>query len=229
MEIYRFTLDLDTLIYDLHQYTGMTPQEVYDAINPSRTDNQATWDDFNFVNPKSNTEVVWYNRINRTFLFECALHPPWKELEKIQPGSIVLDYGAGLGTDCFWLYMSEYNPVYFEINLAEKDFFKWRCSKYSIDIPIVEPFVENVLNYTECFLGPYDVVILRDVLEHIPDYVRVLEGISNGLNEGGEVYIQAPFGEKELGVHMREKWPVSDWMVNHGFRKIDGIRWRKGM
>lgn len=227
----QFDFGLETLVKDMSEFTGLSYDETMVLVDPGRKDNSKTWDEFGFISPQSLSETVFFNRVCRQFFFECALHPPWHELVHIPEDSKVLDYGAGIGTDSLWLYTNSRQPVYFDTNLLESEFFRWRCSKYGFDIPIVAPYCGVRFDYIACVgcEGPYKAVVFRDVLEHIPDYKLVLEGLSELLLPGGYMFIQAPFSEScEIGVHMKERWSIAQWMLENDYTRLTDIIWQKG-
>ena len=203
---------------DLVEFTGMSITDVTSAIERKGWSN--TRQDFSNMNPQSPGEVIWFNKTNRTFLFECAIHPPWEALTEELPGPI-LDYGAGLGTDCIWLYSLDNIVYYYDINMPCIEFFKWRCKKYGFDIQAVtNPWVDD---------SAYGTIIFRDVLEHIHNYEEVLNRADERLYEGGVLFVQAPFeAGVKFGVHMEEKIPVESWLKERRYKKMTDVKWIKG-
>lgn len=215
---------LTNLVAEMSLYTGISIDRVVELVEPTRKDNYKTWAEFKYVDPQTPEEVVLFNKTCRQFFFECALHMPWAELQSIPLESRVLDYGAGLGTDCLWLYYYGYRPIYYDINLLMSDFFNWRCRERGIleeEIPrLTTPVDLEWFDY-------YDAISFRDVLEHIPNYDEVLTNLCVKVREGGAVLIQAPFGDEDVGVHIREHTPVSEVMKASGFVQETTTKWRR--
>lgn len=131
--------------------------------------------------------IFHFNEYNRDrFVAEMAKATP--------PGSKVLDAGAGA---------SRYRPLFAHCDYRTQDFCGYEGSS-------VGPMADKGLwEYGQidfvCDIaaipvpdGSFDVVVCTEVLEHVPEPIRVVGEIARVLCKGGKLYLTAPLG---CGLH----------------------------
>lgn len=108
------------------------------------------------------------------------------EIEPLLPKAPtrILEVGASSGATLKWLKMLNPNieTTAVELNPALRDELKQNA-----DVVIVGPIDEKVSD-----LKTYDLILLLDVLEHLPDSTATLRNLSNLLELGGHVIVSVP-------------------------------------
>jgi 2-polyprenyl-3-methyl-5-hydroxy-6-metoxy-1,4-benzoquinol methylase len=109
-----------------------------------------------------------------------------REIEPLLPTQCtrILEVGAGAGATLKWLKALYPNAetTAVEINPAQLDELK-----LNVDLPIIGP-----LDQTISQLKTYDLILLLDVLEHLPDPAESLQRLTKLLNPGGRVIVSVP-------------------------------------
>ena len=109
-----------------------------------------------------------------------------REIEPLLPNtsSRILEVGAGAGATLKWLKerypRAETTAV--EINPALLDELKQNA-----DVTIIGP-IDETFSQLKC----YDLILLLDVLEHLPDSTATLRKVSKLLKPGGHVIVSVP-------------------------------------
>jgi hypothetical protein len=94
----------------------------------------------------------------------------------------------------------------------------------------------------ECVQGEYDLIILKDTLEHIPEYERTLRHLAGRLAPGGYILENTPFKRKKkrkfdglrrlfsrkggLTLHLSEKTPIAVILADYGIEPVDTGIWK---
>lgn len=108
------------------------------------------------------------------------------EIEPLLPKAParILEVGASSGATLKWLKTLNPNTetTAVELNPALRDELKQNA-----DVVIVGPIDEKVSD-----LKTYDLILLLDVLEHLPDSTATLRKLSNLLEPGGHVIVSVP-------------------------------------
>lgn len=110
-----------------------------------------------------------------------------REIEPLLPKgspSRILEVGAGAGGTLKWLktiYPSAETTAV-EINAALLPDLQ-----QNVDIPVIAPIDEAIAH-----LKTYDLMLLLDVLEHLPDPSLILKKLSKLLEPGGQIIVSVP-------------------------------------
>jgi len=165
-----------------------------------------TWND---KTPRSEEEYLDFYKSEKDYVFEIAnwnATPRRRSLFKkllrvITTNNIqeIIDFGAGTGSDTLALHELGFNVKYLEINKTMKEFFKYRCDKRGIEVPIIEK-----LEPTEC-------IIFTDVIEHFQNPFSYLESFSHF---GKSLLFTQSFGEHD------EKRGGMPYHTNHSMKDI---------
>ncbi len=98
--------------------------------------------------------------------------------QSISANSLILDVGAG---------DAPYREFFQHTNYMTLD---WDKSTYR---PAIPPDFVTTADNIPCASGTIDGVICTEVLEHVPDPLRVLNEIGRVLRPGGHIWLTAPF------------------------------------
>lgn len=148
-------------------------------------------DEWNFWNPKTPEEILWYYRSSRAYLFTNAIHEIPKEIyNHIEKNNTILDFGGGAGTVSISLAQKSCNVTYYDIGILQSEFVKFVAKKEKLNISVCDDI--SLLNDSS-----HDFVIALDVIEHLIDYRKTINEISRILKPNGNLIIYAPFGKTE--------------------------------
>lgn len=136
-------------------------------------------------------QVLRYLKSSKLFYFNQAQRDTWvaRQASDLLPGVIVLDVGAG---SC------PYREHFLHCNYKTQDFLglapeqlrehagygsiDYYCDATNIPVPD----------------GSFDVVLCTEMLEHVPEPVKVIKEITRILKPGGKLLLTAPLGS---GIH----------------------------
>jgi SAM-dependent methyltransferase len=123
---------------------------------------------------------TWYKK---TFRFNQTQRDSWVAAcaRQIPPGSRVLDVGAGGGSYRLLFAHCDYRTQDFALEPGTVG--KYAALDYESDIlriPVPD--------------GSFDVILCTEVLEHVPEPIRVIGEFSRILRKGGTLYLSAPLG-----------------------------------
>ena len=127
------------------------------------------------------------NKRKSVFRFNSFNRHQWiiEKAKTIPAGSDVLDAGAGLGP---------YRELFAHCNYKTQDFCQTPSSegKYTI--------MDYVCDITSIPVPDesFDVIICSEVLEHVPEPIKVIKEFSRILKQGGRLLLTAPLG---CGLH----------------------------
>lgn len=123
------------------------------------------------------------------FRFNAYNRHQWmSEIAKaIPPGSDILDAGAGAGP---------YREFFSHCNYKTQDF----CKTPSTQDKYTE--MDYICDITEIPVPDesFDVILCSEVLEHVPEPIKVIEEFSRILRQGGRLFLTAPLG---CGLHQQ--------------------------
>jgi len=122
-----------------------------------------------------------------------------KLIEKcVPPGKKILEIGSNIG---FTLNIAKDNG--YDITGCELNDKCRETSKLLWDIPVERDFFE--------IKEKFDIIVMCDVLEHLPDPNTALKKIHSLLNDKGLLFIQLPNRQSKFCLKLKEKW--SFWCV----------------
>ena len=142
------------------------------------------------------TRRLWIEHaLNRIRLYADRVGLPIDDLK-------ILMYGDGPGNDSLFLAKHRCKLDYYEVPGSRTyDFAIRRFQNYGLWEKMIQP----IYDYQTTQKGRYDVVLSFEVLEHLPEPVRAIQGIQAALKAGGIAIITEDFGDLEgyLPTHLR--------------------------
>lgn len=126
----------------------------------------------------------------------------------------LLDIGAGLG-----VFPSAIKELGWSPSAIDPDPQAARHMRERLGIPVIESDIFVIEDGT---IGPFDIVTLNKVLEHVVDPVALLRRSVSFLDDGGVIYFEVPDGPGALteGAH-REEFFIEH---HHAF-SLESARW----
>lgn len=241
--------EFNGVLDDLAAFTGMAVDEImFRIVRKTRGKHGARgWydDEFDWHSPRNDRELAWFYRAAQSYVFSNARRPHWEALRLVKdlPGP-VLDYGCGIGQNVIELAMNGMTVYGLEIGVVQQEFVEFRISRHGLAdrASIIKPYHAGKFDPVGCLSGrTFGTVILQHVLEHIPEYPKLLRRIIGTVEIKGVIIEQSPFGapvrKESLAprVHFDERVSVEQIMNVNGMRleRRDGSRrfnpsvWRK--
>jgi cyclopropane-fatty-acyl-phospholipid synthase len=133
---------------------------------------------------------------------------------KLKPGDRILEVGPGWGA---WFEYASARGVKctgISISKVSIDYLNRRAKELGRDWELIE---SDLFEYTpDC---QYDAIVIMGVIEHLPDYLRVLQKFVTLLKPGGRIFLD--------GSACTKKYELSSFMVkyiypgNHSFLVLD--------
>ena len=122
----------------------------------------------------------------------------------------VLDYSGGVGNNVIYLAEEGFRCQYSGIGVMEKAFSEYRFQQRGYleggVVEIKHPFVDGKFDPIQSVLPRNEslgAILALDVLEHIPNYHKVVEAMVESLKVGGVIIENSPFGKPVGGVDTR--------------------------
>jgi len=138
----------------------------------------------------------------------------------VPPGSSVLDYGCGIGSDGLWLLEAGYRVAFADFDNPSAKYLRWRLAHRGLSAPVYD--VEGDLP------GGFDLVYSFDVIEHVPDpyaFLTRMESLGslvlvNFLEpEPGETTLHHPLPMAGLMCHVARRRLLRYRLV-HGLSRV---------
>lgn len=218
----RHRRNLEATLNSLVNFTGENPEHVRSRLLTSTGTLAINW---HAAPPKSSEELENWYRVNAGYyLYDLSqFHLAYKHITfsldvLSQSLGRVLDYGAGIGDLALELAARETTDVtYFDVDGESQHYARWRARERGLRLQ----FIRNRENLD----GPYDTIILLDVLEHLADPEETLEFLLARLAPGGRLIASIAFGPtKAHPMHFDHKLDVKAWLEKRGFH--DAKSWR---
>lgn len=190
---------IEVIVDEISEFLNLSHEEVYQriegeifdpGINVARAWKQA--------NPTTEEEILNFYRTTDAYLFDLYIDHERafrkKVLERVlfrlrnHNAKMVLDYGGGLGFDAIAMREASMDVTYFELKGLTSEFAEQRFKKKGYnDI--------KVINDTSSLLrNSFDAIVCIEVLEHIPQPIKVIELFSNLIKENGIILLTESFG-----------------------------------
>lgn len=210
----RFCDALDHLC----RYTGLDEEAVCRRIAMA---GKASHREYTEFDPRTAAEHDAFYKTCKWYLFLNAYRIPMEGvLDRTMPGDNVLDFGAGCGNDVLWLARNKRRCDYCDINVLQHDFFYWRlyhaARKEDLAAAVSIMNSTTILKGGECVGyggGKYDVIIVRDVLEHMPGWKRRLRSILRWLKRGGTLLEYTPWNNEHRSNPMHGECSLEDFEI----------------
>ncbi|MBN1417458.1 MAG: class I SAM-dependent methyltransferase [Planctomycetes bacterium] len=229
---------------DLCAFTGLPPEAVDRYFR--REKGFRIRNEFDAVRPRDEAELRWFYRSCRTYVLSTACDAPWdKALRLARPGMRALDYGGGAGVNALALARRGCEVSYVDLGILTSDFVRFRARRHGLSIRVIEPFIPRdgalLLDPAGAVAGEYDLIVLKDTLEHIPDYERVLRHLIGRLAGEGWILENTPFKRRKRRrleglrrffrrkgptLHLPEGTPIASIMAGAGLTLVEPGVWQ---
>lgn len=227
--------EYEGVFVDLVAFTGMKPIDLCYHIWKS---GNRVRDEYNLVNPDGALEQELFYRCCREYLFLNAMRPVWDKMVLHFEGKKnqrVLDFAGGMGNDSTWLSRQSYDVVYHEIGIVQREFMNFRVERNRLNLEVFQPYLEGEFSPFAILRPKFDCIILRDVLEHIPNYESFLKMLTKMIEGQGYILEQTPWNgfEKEKNrelyspLHQKEGKKLSFIFEELGFTNESNGIWKK--
>jgi 2-polyprenyl-3-methyl-5-hydroxy-6-metoxy-1,4-benzoquinol methylase len=131
-------------------------------------------------------------------------------------GRAYLDYGSGIGSDAVIFGNAGFSVTLADISDILLAFAAYRCRRRNVPTRIVDLKRESLPH------DAFDVVLCLDVLEHIPDPLRIVRTIHDAMRPQGLLVVHAPFGEDPAHpMHVVHHDVVTPRLRALGFQPVD--------
>lgn len=214
--------DLRTeLVREAAEYFGITPEDVARRLQRPVKQLAEEWRT-QVPDPTDPARVIDFYNTTDTEIFELL---GWhatddihlrsvicSDLARLAPGTRVLDYGCGIGSDAIVFGRAGFSITLADVAEPMLRYASWRCRRHGLFVRTLD------LKRETPEPGSYDVAICFDVLEHIRQPVTAVRAIRDALRPGGLLFLHAPFGEDpERPMHLAHSDTVTPWMRTLGF------------
>jgi len=130
-------------------------------------------------------------------------------------GRMHLDYGSGIGNDALVFADAGFSVTLADISDCLLAFAAWRCRRRGFTVKTIDLKRQTPPPRT------FDVVVCFDVLEHIPDPLRVVRSIQSALREDGLFVFHAPFADDpDHPMHVVHEDVVTPRLRSLGLRPV---------
>ena len=100
-----------------------------------------------------------------------------------RPIQTVLDYGGGLGFFTYALHRQFPAVTHFDLDEKSREFAREQFEG---------PGIRIATTHEEALIARYDLILLNQVIEHVPNPIRLLESVARSLNPGGLLVVTTP-------------------------------------
>jgi len=150
---------------------------------------------------RGNREVYFKEQ---DFTTEKYVAPYINTYHKITPQSRILEIGCGEGGNLKYFIDQGCDVVGVDITAHRIEQAKEYCDKYCDDTSRLKLLCQDIYDTNPDELGRFDVIMMRDVIEHIPDQKKFLTFLRSFSKPDGIVFFgfppwQMPFGGHQQG------------------------------
>jgi SAM-dependent methyltransferase len=148
-----------------------------------------------------------------SFAMTATKLPYLRELvRRVPPGTRVLDYGCGIGSDGLMLLEAGYRVEFADFDNPSAEYLRWRLRHRGLDAPVHD--IDRGVP------GGYDAAYAFDVIEHVPDPFAFLAELEMRAALV-EVNLLAPVpGDQEL----HHELPVAELLTHTAAFRLRGYR-----
>ena len=183
---------------ELSEYLGLPRQGALERCHSAVADSRAHW----LSRPRRTAgEIADFYESCESYLFEhMHWHATFEEGETLASAAAVdlaarlgarrvLDYGGGVGTAALMFSQAGFDVAQADISGRMLEFCRWRFERRSLPRPRLIDLRREALPE-----GFFDLALVVDVLEHVPDPLATIEEISRSLSEKGVAVVALGFG-----------------------------------
>jgi SAM-dependent methyltransferase len=136
--------------------------------------------------------------------------PYLEELRRaVPPGSRLLDYGCGIGSDGLMLIEAGYDVAFADFDNPSVQYLRWRLERRGLDAPIYD------LDREQPPAG-FDLAYSFDVIEHVDDPFAFLERLEASADRVLVNFLEPEPGETEL----HHELPVRELLAHAARRRL---------
>ena len=149
------------------------------------------------------TDRDWYFEMQQTNCNEYVI-PFIEKTYALKPDARILEIGCGTGGVLAAFLERGYQGAGVEIDAYSLDFAKEKLAKYIQSgqaITVLKDIYQ--INPETDLNGKFDLIVLKDVIEHIPHQERLMEKMKELLLPGGAVYLGFPPWQMPFGGHQQ--------------------------
>jgi len=220
----KIFLDRQPLLHDVRQhlidFTGMKASEVDARVKGAgRFHFEA---EFSYWNPQTSGEMRWFYRQSVTYLFALShrIIVPFRGKHALTPADgPVLDFSGGAGNNCLSLASRGIKCIYTGVGVLEMAFFEYRVKRLGLEdmVTTLHPHSEKTAwRFDFIDFLPQDesvgTILAIDVLEHIPQFEKVVAAMVASIRPGGRIIEHSPFdktdvkdGNEDLRIHVSRR------------------------
>lgn len=230
-------------LVDLEEFTGLPREAILPYLRREpgrRISNEHGW-----LRPQTQAEYAWFYRGSRTYLF--AADDAWDRAVALAgPGMKCLDFGGGGGRNSLGMARKGARVFYVDIGIQNAAFVAFRARKHRQDVTVLDPVVSPLegegaagrwrVDTAEAARreGGFDLVVCDNVLEHVPEYHRVVAKLAQALSPTGRILECTPFKRPKAylfgrvpawDIHLPPTMPMVDAMAAAGLVRLDEGLW----
>lgn len=156
---------------------------------------QAFHDHWNAHKAAGKSDAEWYRlfpkeRVARQIWYNASPHK--RQMTELILNAVnhtrplsILDFGCGIGVPAFTFAQKGHNVMALDVQgTGTLEFLKWRMRKHGLEMTIHE----STSGVPHLGGSLFDVIVAMDVLEHLPEWRRVLRELVAHLRPGGALF-----------------------------------------
>lgn len=129
--------------------------------------------------------------------------PYIEQLKQLNGDARVLEIGCGEGGNLKYFVSHGYDVVGVDLNEAQIDRAKQYLDKYCNEPANLALIKEDIYNMNLKDIGKFDLIMMRDVIEHIPNQEKFIAFLHNFVKPDGIIYFGFPPWYMPFGGHQQ--------------------------